>query len=1675
MSSLGELFFTLGLDDEAFNKALDKAKERVANLGADVNVGVKINVEDIGKQLQSSLKQYEANLQQVKDALVKEQSKKFVNTSEIDSLNQKRLLWERKIQEEKNKLAQQAPTQISVTPNLESIAAVKEQLKQFEKPITTTLTLEYDTDKFQGAATMLKNYTERLNELGKIRIGIDDSFLKSGVGSNYEKGVKGILNRVSDYLLDGDSGDAGKSIKSIQSMLDNHTFKIKAVVNGEELSASINNAIKKVPVGININDEAIRKKLKSLNIPLDFNVSKAISEAKAELKKHEFKAKLNLVVDKAKVSKAIKEAFAKKGLEYNASPSDVRNARILEIQQRMEHRQAKFDGQVKKSKKSMDSLGKSTRMTSDWATQLNNQFNNFISIYAIEHFIRNLYTIGGEFQKQQIALRSMIGDVDKGNAIFERMKQLSVKSPFTFSELSSYTKQMTAFGIEYEELYNTTKRLADISAGVGVDMGRLILAYGQVRSAEVLRGQELRQFTEAGIPIVAELAKKLSEVRGEAVKTGEVFEAISKREISFGMVKDVLFDMTDPGGRFFEMQEELSKSLAGQWSNLRDAWDIFIADVANGTNNVLTGAAQTIADMLRNWREWIPVLAAVTTAIGVMTTAIRIANVAQVAWNAVSMANPWAIAATVIIGAAGALGGWAIAANAATQNTNRLNTELENEIQKWSENRDNALRYIDTLKASNTSEERRIQLYNELLKMYPKVFENMKMEQVLLADSAKLKTSINEATRDESIGKILKQIEEERRKIREAEGNSVERGVFNGREYKITRKPLTDEQKSAIAKAEKRIAELEKQAADIQKNINRADAISKLTPDSSIEKYIEVYNSLGKAVKILRQGGVKGEIANPKEFTTTLEYYDQLNSALREQEDITKKFNPTSEEHKRAAALVSVYRNAINAINGIWEKDNSRGSSISDEAKKDIDAYLEALKNEISKIGSQWNLFKDLLEASGNRDLSEKIAFGGNISFKNQLEQLKSRIIEEAFQFNIGIKFDELIGLGEKQLLDKGVEEKAAKAIGELIEAYNKENTKLKDESIRNFIEILKASNDFEQQIVEIERKLQQDLEDLRTNALTGKMGEDELKRREDELKKKAQEDISGVRFKEFKESSDWVKVFDDLDRVSNATLENMIKNIEEFAKQANLSEEVTKQLVEAMAKLREEAIDRNPFEGFKDALGSLNNLRNAIKGKDANGNIVYMVRQKDGSVKELNQRQYDDGVSEANEELKDSALAVADKFKAVADASSMINTLFENMGIDLDGFIGALSRGLSAMAGGATQGASIASAFGAAGPWGAIAGAAVGMLSEVFASHDRALQREIDASESREKYIRSIADNLESELQRSMGGLYNFSLDDDSKRAMDKLIDSMFMMDVLGHQIETNVKLYSEETRNKAKEAIKDNSYFDAQWASLLAERDELKEQVRLENAKKKSDSDKLADYEQEIRNIDVAIKDLAKDMAESLYGINFKDWSRKIAESLVDAWASGEDAAEAYRKTVNEILKDVGVSLISQKILEPIMEKTMDSFLKQFEADDGTLTDSSMKILADMYNSAEYAASATEAYLDGLKKLGIDFSNVSDEAKDGLSKGIQGVTEDTANLLGSYMNAMRQDLSVNRSLLEQLIGLDVPKMSYLAEAQLRELGQITANTKRNADAADKIYDLVNRVVDKGSNKLKV
>ena len=270
----------------------------------------------------------------------------------------------------------------------------------------------------------------------------------------------------------------------------------------------------------------------------------------------------------------------------------------------------------------------------------------YFSLRQVTNFLRNIRAVTAEFEMQRVALGGIIQDSDKASELFKQIKAAAIKSPFEIKDLVSYTKQLSAYRIETDQLFETTQRLADVSSGLGVDMGRIILAYGQVRAASVLRGQELRQFTEAGIPLVELLAEKFSQLSGRMVNTAEVFDLISKRAVSFKMIKEIFEDMTNAGGMFYKMQEKQAETLQGKWMNLKDSVSIMYDEIGN-TKDIHTAMEwmlSFVTALMNNWRTVGKVLGGVIasmTAYKIAVTNTTIAINAQTAANGIAQKMEW--------------------------------------------------------------------------------------------------------------------------------------------------------------------------------------------------------------------------------------------------------------------------------------------------------------------------------------------------------------------------------------------------------------------------------------------------------------------------------------------------------------------------------------------------------------------------------------------------------------------------------------------------------------------------------------------------------------------------------------------------------------------------------------------------------------------------------------------------------------------------------------------------------------------------------------------------------------------------------------------------------------------------------------------------------------------------
>lgn len=1635
----------------------------------------------------------------------------------------------------------------------------------------------------------------------------------------------GSLN-FSIHLKDCTEQDYEKIKKKLVEKQVKLNTKLGVKVDRQIIRESIDNALKSKVFKANVEVNKIKvptevkAKLKVDRASLSDSISSALNNKKY---------KINIVVDKAKASDIVKQALQKAGYTYNTTP--LEQQRILDIQAKMAERAALAEQKLANARMQAARASsthntaikrENTAMSSQSriAGELKNQIANVYSIYTVERFVRGLYTIGGEFQKQRIALTSILGDSMKAETIFNRIKDLAVVSPFQFKELASYTKQLSAYSIPYEELYDTTKRLADISAGVGVDMGRIILAYGQVRSAAFLRGQELRQFTEAGIPLVDELAKKFTELTGEATSAGDVFDKISRKEVSFGMVKDVLWDLTNEGGKFYNMQEALAESLAGKWSNLQDAWDVMMADIAESNSGVLSDSLELLTDLMNHWEAVAAILGSLVGAYGFYKTAIIAVNaahkatitintltniinmtramqgltavtkaqaVAQGILNAVTAANPWMILITAIGALAGLYFTLREKTKSAAETIREFNVQVQEQNEKISEAKNKANSYISTMFDTSKAVDARRMAYEKLQGIYPSIFKNMSYEQALLKGQIELLNMSNRAARTTARETARINLEKAYQGLIDAE-----RGVKDAKLYSVTSDGhIMDTQMLKDAKAQLEIARsLVKEAKEdfstvlsitneIEENTKSAwfttaksiaGGINSLIPkdDEAYEEYAkrvkEERENADKVLNSFKKGNPYSEatIRNAqKVFDVSKKIMETLGvlekSSGSEKDPIAEQWKDRADLISKALSLYDKWKKiegeeaASQRVKGVSEfapifdkngvnldlsdpsktyqyiqdqLDKSKGKQMElylslgvkkeninyDNVKKGVDDALKEIERYISQAGEKWDLYKKLFEATGNKSLSMNIAFGGSVSFNSFVEDLQNQLSEALKKDGSNLSLSDILGMDEEAVKSKFGDNEILK----LYQTIKEESKKLKAENFDNLLQMINDYKDYSAKIEEIERKRQKAISELENNR--GSIGNEMADNLIKEVNKRAEKEKSSVLFDQFKESSDWVRIFDDLDRVSTATLDDMISKVEEFAKKQGLSIEDTKELVEALRKLRGELTERNPFKALVDSFNTIKDARNKLNSL-----------RNSGAPKE----QIDAAENELKAAYSDQSAAiqgVIGKFDALANAADFLGGVFENLGVGsgLSDIAGIMGGGLQ----GASQGMGIAtSLFGkSAGPWGAAAGAALSLISGIAQIHDKSLERSIQRSKQRVKEMQSAYDQLGNSIEKSLGGdesiqraisLYE-QLEEQAKRAGSSLTESYRMQfealkdGGINYIEELRKRIYKDlsspframthrfdiQVNTEALQALEkvgagkelDNStlkQYQAQYIGLVSQRAEIEGQLRDEEDKKKSDSGKIQDYKDQLAELNEQIAYFVEDLTKELYGIDFQDWAGQISNALVEAFANGEDAAKAFDNVVNNIMKSVANNILKNMVIQPMFEKLQDKLFgenglfKEFTdiQDNGVIAAEAIKNFFD--NEGKAMIEASQSFLEAFDKAtGGAITSTGDSSNSGMSKpGIQ-ASEETMNLTNSYLNGIRLDVSVKRALLEK-IGNDIlPKYNVLAEAQLTQLRAIADNTLRSAQNTEanvavlqEVRDMFNMVINKGERKIRI
>lgn len=260
------------------------------------------------------------------------------------------------------------------------------------------------------------------------------------------------------------------------------------------------------------------------------------------------------------------------------------------------------------SKMQSEILGKNARLIESNNTlgrtfnYIRNRLAFTLTIGAFTGFVRQLYEVRGQYELLERSLGVLLNSFSKGTQIFNELNAMAIQSPFTLIELGTAAKQLTAYNFKANEVVDVTRRLADISSALGVPMERLVYNLGQIRAQTVLTARDARDFANAGLAIVPELAKYYTELEGKVVSTADVFDRMKKKAVSYNDTMAVLYKITDEGGKFFDFQAKQAGTLKVQLANLNLAWNNFLNDLGKSNQGLLTFPIQGLKAAFENWR-----------------------------------------------------------------------------------------------------------------------------------------------------------------------------------------------------------------------------------------------------------------------------------------------------------------------------------------------------------------------------------------------------------------------------------------------------------------------------------------------------------------------------------------------------------------------------------------------------------------------------------------------------------------------------------------------------------------------------------------------------------------------------------------------------------------------------------------------------------------------------------------------------------------------------------------------------------------------------------------------------------------------------------------------------------------------------------------------------------------
>ncbi|MBU9945985.1 hypothetical protein [Leyella stercorea] len=777
----------------------------------------------------------------------------------------------------------------------------------------------------------------------------------------------------------------------------------------------------------------------------------------------------------------------------------------------------------------------------------------------------------------------------------------------------------------------------------------------------------------------------------------------------------------------------------------------------------------------------------------------------------------------------------------------------------------------------------------------------------------------------------------------------------------------------------------------------------------------------------------------------------------------------------------------------------------SEELKPEWERVASNFKEALEKGVKQANLQKELYEKTGSLDFA-KLAFQDGAVWDKQ-----TRKMAEDFKKNFGHD----VNLGMTEADAKVLYKDTPLAL----EAWQKITTLVKD----NYVKSLQQAADIIAQTASTQEKIAAIYAKYETPIAQAKeAGDNGLAYR---YARQRDKEVNSVKTEAFNKSSDYITFFGavsqlGMDRASeiasqireniNQALADGTIDAREYGKQiqqldeqlnklssgkknffnAGLSGVAEQRVQNANEKITAGAALKQ--EGERLAQEATTRLLDALKNSDWDGVAKATAEVQEGKKKA---KEGENKIKEGQEEAK-----AANKFKkamsAVSVAADKINANIQGvvaafndikdtasaLGVDTESNAWQDATAFFDSLNGISNSISSIATSAMSGNVGGVIQGVVGIFTSPFkafaAAHDAKQERQIKLAERNITELERLRNDVKTAIENTLGGVYSYKMDKDTKATLKKVTDNYekgLKLQESGVLIGYNGP-YTSDTYNAAKKSLAEpDNAFLAEQASLMAQKDEMQRQLNAEQGKKKKDKDKIADYKQEIKEMETTIKQLATDFLKDIYGVDMKAWASQLTDAVVSAWGKGEDAIDAYKKKARDMVKDLTKNILSQKIMEKALEGPLEALTTTIEQKGRLEPEDVVNVADELYKQTDDAVYNITAILESLKDRGLDLSATGDGS---VTNGIKNITEETADILASYVNAIRLDVSVNRAQVKdigELLKMRLPEMGQIQKAQLGQLTQIVMLAEARNEKLDRMMDWMNAVSTSGRKKLYI